>query len=202
MENLENRIKENEDIYKEINDDDEIISEEMEKELNIIRINLEKTEKKEKDKVPYVSKFDVFFYLTFKNKEFVFQIKSDLFDLNKNYTYELIQNIIKKINKKKIIINCENNKYIISLKDIEDYEDKNKKDFYIQNYELKKCNKKNFFPKMDSISFSSKVLLNNITSKQISLIAKSPLNIMFRAKIETKLEEGDNRYHNYYDDEI
>ena len=32
-------------------------------------------------------------------------------------------------------------------------------------------------------------------------MVKNPLNIMLREKIETKLEEGDNKYQNYYDDE-
>ena len=197
MEKLENRIIEKEGFCQEENDE-EIFSEEFEDELNIITKDLEKNEKVE-DKY---SKFDVFFYFTIKNKEFVFQIKSDLFDPQKQYTYELIKNIIKKINEKKIIINYDNTKYFVSLKDIEDYEDKNNIDFYIKNYEFKQCNKNNFVPKNDIESFSSESLLKNIDSKKISFIAKNPLNIMVREKIETNLEEGDNKYQNYYDDEI
>ena len=196
MEKLENKVKENEEILKDIND--EIISEEFEKELKIITKDLEKNGKFE-DKF---SKFDVFFYFTVENKEFVFQIKSDLFDLNKNYTYELMKNIVKKINEKKLFINSDNTKYIISLKDLEDHEDKNNKDFYIKNYEFKQCNKKNFVPKIDGESFSAESLLKNIDSKKISFIAKNPLNIMLREKNETKVKEGDNKYQNYYDDEI
>ena len=199
MEELENRKKENEDFYKAINDD-EIVSEEFENELNTNIKNLEIYEKRE-DKF---SKFQVFFYFTIKNKEYVFQIKSDLFNINKQYIYELIQNIVKKINEKRIIINCEDTKYIVSLKDIDinDYEDKNNKDFYIKNYELKQCNKKNYIPKFKSKSFCSESLLKNIDNKQISFMAKNPLNIMLREKNETKLEEGDNKYQNYYDDEM
>ena len=196
MEKLENRLKENEDIFQEINDG-EFFSEEFEKELNIITKDLEKNEKQETK----FSKFDVFFYFTIKKKEFVFQIKSDLFDLDKQYTYELIQNIVKKINEKKITINLDNIKYILSLKDIEYNEGKNNKDFYIKNYEFKQCNKDNFVPIKDREAFSSKSLLKNIDSKKISFMAKNPLNIMLREKIETKLEEGDNKYQNYYDDE-
>jgi len=196
MEKLENRIKENEDYIKDINDDG-VVSEEFENELNIIAKDLKN--EKEKDKF---SKFNVFFYFTIKNKEFVIQIKSDLFDLNKQYTYELLQNIVKKINEKRITINCDNTKYILSLKDIEDYEDNNNKYFYSQNYEFKQCNKQNFIPKNDGIIYSSESLLNNLDSKQISFMAKNPLNIMLREKIETKIEEGENKYQNYYDDEF
>ena len=196
MEKLENRIIEDEDIYKEIND--EIVSEEFENELNVITKNLEKNEIKEEK----FSKFDVFFYFTINKKEFVFQIKSDLFNLNKQYTYELLQNIVKKINKKNIIINCDNIKYILSLKDMEIPENENNKDFYIKNYEFKQCNKKNFVPKKDSKSYFSESLLKNMDNKIISFIAKNPLNIMLRENIETKVEEGDNKYQNYYDDDI
>ena len=97
-----------------------------------------------------------FSILQLKKKEFVFQIKSDFFYLDKQYTYELIQNIVKKINGKKITINLDNIKYILSLKDIEDKEGKNNKDFYIKNYEFKQCNKDNFVPIKDSEAFSSK----------------------------------------------
>ena len=196
MEKLENRIKENEDYYKDINDD-KVVSEEFENELNIITKDLKN--EKEKDKF---SKFNVFFYFTIGKKEFVVQIKSDLFDLNKQYTYELIQNIVKKINEKKITINCDNTKYIVSLKDIEDYEGNEDKDFYIKNYEFKQCDNKNFIPKKEGKIFSSESFLKNIDSKQISFMAKNPLNIMLREKNETKIEEGEYKYQNYYDDEI
>ena len=197
MEKLENRIKENGKFYTEISDD-EIVSEEFENELNETTKDLQINEIKE----VVFSKFIVFFYFTIKNKEFVFQIKSDLFNINKQYTYELIQNIVKKINEKNIIINCEKTKYIISLKDIDDYINKNNKDFYINNYEFKQCNKKNFIPNPENQSFSSETLLKNINNKRISFIARNPLNIMLREKEESELEEGNNKYQNYFDDEI
>ena len=197
MEKLENRIKENGKFYTEISDD-EIVSEEFEDELNETTKDLQINEIKE----VVFSKFIVFFYFTIKNRGFVFRIKSDLFNINKQYAYELIQNIVKKINEKNIIINCEKSKYIISLKDIDDYKNNNNKDFYINNYELKQCNKKNFIPNPENQSFSSETLLKNINNKRISFIARNPLNIMLREKEETELEEGNNKYQNYFDDEI
>lgn len=195
MEELENKLKENEEYLQDPNID--TISDEFENELNELTKNLGISEKK----VEKYIKYDVFFHFTIKNKDFVFQIKSDLFNLNEQYAYELIQNIVEKINEKKIIINYNNTKYNISLKDCEDDEKRKNKDFYIKNYEFKPCNKKNFIPKKDSESFPSDTLLKNFDSKKISFIAKSPLNIMIREKMETTKEEGDNKYQNYYDED-
>ena len=99
MEELENKLKENEEYLQDPNID--IISDEFENELNELTKNLGISEKK----VEKYIKFDVFFHFTIKNKDFVFQIKSDLFNLDEQYAYELIQNIVEKINEKKIIIN-------------------------------------------------------------------------------------------------
>ena len=201
MEELENRRKENEELLEEINS--EVVSDEFETELNEISKNL---------RIPdyfgdKYTKFNVYFWFTFKNKEFVFKIKSDSFNINGQYTYELIENIVKIINKKNIVINHKNIKYIVSLKDYhevkEEDEDEleNKRDFYIKNYELKHCNKRDYTPKFDKESFPSQFLLNNINSKKISFIIKNPFNIMFREKTESNKEEGNNKYENYYDEE-
>ena len=90
----------------------------------------------------------------------------------------MIKNIVKQINNKNIIINFNSKDYIVSLKDIEDDDD----DFYIKNYELKPCKKKNFMPKNDCPSYSSYSLLKNIEKENISFISKLPLNIMIREK--------------------
>ena len=73
------------------------------------------------------------------SKEFIFPIQTDFFNIKEEYGYDLIKNIIKKINEKKLIVENNSIKYIISLKDCED---ENNKEFYIKNYELKLCKKK------------------------------------------------------------
>lgn len=197
MEELENRRKESDDLFHEINS--ESVSDEFENELNEITKYFGISE----DFGDKFTKFDIYFYFTFKNKEFVFKIESDLFNINSQYSYELIENIVGKINKKKIIINHNKIKYNVSLKDCHDdeYEEENKRDFYIKNYELNNSNKSSFNPKFDSDIFSSQFLLNNINSKKIYFLVKNPLNIMFREKYESDKEEGDNKYQNYYDEE-
>ena len=147
------------------------------------------------------AKFDVFFNFTIQKKEFVFQIKSDLFNLNRQYSYELIKNIVKKINEKNITINHNNTNYIVSLKDCDDSEEENDMNFYSRNYELKPVNKINFTSKKESENYSPESLLKNIDNKKISFIVKNSFNIMFREKNESNKEEGDNKYSSYYDDD-
>ncbi len=195
MEELENKLKEKEEYLEELNS--EIISDEFENELNDITKNLGIADKK----VEKYRKFDVFFYFKIKNKDFIVQIKSDFFNLNDQYVYELLQNIVKKINEKNIIIIYDNNKYIISLKDCEENKEGNNKDFYIKNYEFKPCNKNNFFPDVESENFPSDILLKNIDSKKINFMVKSPLNIMIREKMDTNKEEGDNKYQKYFEED-
>ena len=126
-----------------------------------------------------VKNYNIYFYLSLdKENSFIFPIKSEYFKINKQYTYELIKNIVKQINNKNIIINFNSKDYIVSLKDIEDDDN----DFYIKNYELKPCKKKNFMPKNDCPSYSSYSLLKNIEKENISFISKLPLNIMIREK--------------------
>ena len=133
-------------------------------------------------KIWIIKKYKIYFYLNLNNNSFFFPIISDNFIINKQYIYELIKNIVKKINEKNITINFKNNNYIISLRDRED--DANF-EFYIKNYELKPCKKKNFVPKNDYPSFSSSSLLKNIENENISFICKNSLNIMLREKYET-----------------
>jgi len=127
-----------------------------------------------------VKNYNIYFYLNLnKENSFIFPIKSDFFKINKQYIYELIKNIVKKINNENINIKYNSKDYIISLKDIEDDDDI---DFYIKNYELKPCKKKNFMPKSDCPSYSSSSLLKNIEKENISFVSKLPLNIMVREK--------------------
>ena len=133
-------------------------------------------------------------------KEFIFPIESDLLDIDKQYGYDLIENIINKINNESFIINNNSKKYIISLKSCEN--DNNKKKFYIKNYELRFCNKKNMKPKNDLPAFSLCNILKNISDERISFISKYSLNIMLIEKFEdniTKkniLEEDDENNEN------
>ena len=188
MDKLTENIKENnEDIYEK----DEFDNFETENEIQ----QFAKIQNHEEKSII----FEAYFYFTIEDKEFIFPIQSNLFNINAQYIYELIENIVKTINEKNIIINYNNNDYIISLKDLEDSEDQNNNDFYIENYELKPCKKKNFFPKMDLPSFSPKSLLKNIENKKLSFIVKNPLNIMIREKSEINKEENSNKYQNYYD---
>ena len=191
MEELENKRKESTDYLNEINE--EISLDDFKNELNDMRPSETFQDK--------FSKFDVFFNFTIQKKEFVFQIKSDLFNLNRQYSYELIKNIVKKINEKNITINQNNTNYIVSLKDFDDSEEENNMDFYSRNYELKPINKINFTSIKESENYSSDSLLKNIDNKKISFVVKNSFNIMFREKNESNIEEGDNKYSSYYDDD-
>ena len=130
----------------------------------------------------YLKNYKIYFYLKLNKDKFIFPIITDYFNVNTQYIYDLIKNIVKKINDKNIIINCNNNNYIVSLRDIEDDENM---DFYINNYELRPSKKKNFIPKSDCPSFSSSSLLKNIENENISFISKNSLNIMLREKDES-----------------
>lgn len=192
MEELENKRKES---LEEINE--EISLDEFENELCEMTKNFRISDNFQDKFV----KFDIFFCFTIQKKEFIFQIKSDLFNVNRQYSYELIKNIVKKINEKNITINHNNTTYVVSLKECQDSEEENDTDFYIKNYELKPINNNNFTPKEDSGNYLSKTLLKNIDSKKINFVSKNTFNIMLREKNETNKEEGDNKYSSYYDDE-
>ena len=192
MEELENKRKES---LEEINE--EISFDEFEDELCEMTKNFRISDNFQDKFV----KFDIFFCFTIQKKEFIFQIKSDLFNVNRQYSYELIKNIVKKINEKNITINHNNTTYSVSLKECQDSEEENDTDFYIKNYELKPINNNNFTPKEDSGNYLSKTLLKNIDSKKINFVSKNTFNIMLREKNETNKEEGDNKYSSYYDDE-
>ena len=185
MDELKNK-SEDDEYFKELNDGNEFDEFENELDCNSQKLNLDK---KNVDKY---FKFNIYFYFKLdENNEYIFPIQSDIFNKSKQYVHELIKNIIKKINEKNIVINFNNVDYIVSLKDTEDDDD----DFYIKNYELKPCKKKNFKPKDDCPSFSSNSLLENVDNKLISFISKNSLNVMIREKFE------ENNKYQYYDDE-
>ena len=141
MEVLKNRMKEK--IEEKIFEDDDLI-EFKDKAYELRKSNV--SNKNIKD-FNIIKKYKIYFYLKLNNNSYIFPIISDNFFINKQYVYELIKNIVKKINEKNITINFNNNNYIISLRDIE--EDDANFEFYIKNYELKPCKKKNCTPKID-----------------------------------------------------
>ena len=185
MDELKNK-SEDDEYFKDLNDGNEFDEFENELDCNSKKLNLDK---KNVDKY---FKFNIYFYFKLdENNEYIFPIQSDIFNKSKQYVHELIKNIIKKINEKNIVINFNNVDYIVSLKDTEDED----VDFYIKNYELKPCKKKNFKPKDDCPSFSSNSLLENVDNKLISFISKNSLNVMIREKFE------ENNKYQYDDDE-
>jgi hypothetical protein len=188
MDELLSKLRENE--QKEIYDETDDLSEFDGDELNISNNN--------QNNFIQFKQYNVYCYFNInKDNSFIFPIKTDLFNINKQYIYELIKSVVKKINNEKIVITNNSTKYIISLKDVEDDENI---DFYIKNYEIKPCKKKNFMPKDDSPSYSSYSLLNNIEKENISFILKNPLNIMLREKYEINEEENKSKYN--IDDEF
>lgn len=122
-------------------------------------------------------KFEVYFYIKLDNEEnIIIPIESDLLNINKQCVSDLIKNIVKTINNNSLTIKHNLTEYLISLKDCENSEDD--EHFYIKNYELRPCKKKNLMPKYDLPFFSPVSLLSTIVDEKISFISKNPLNIM------------------------
>lgn len=121
--------------------------------------------------------FKVYFYIKLEDSNtFIFPIKSDLLNINKQCVNDLIKNIVKKINDSCFIIKYNSNEYNLSLRENENFnEDPN---FYINNYELRQCKKKTLTPKFDLPQFCPNDSLSNIIKEKISFISKNPLNIM------------------------
>ena len=109
-------------------DEDEIFEYEIYDDSNI----LNETTNFYEDKSENLNTFNVYFYLKLNKKsENIFLIESDELNLDTQCVSDLIINIVKKINYKKIIINNENNEFILSLKEYEN------NDCYNNNYELR-----------------------------------------------------------------
>ena len=189
------------DKLKDLIEKGESVNEEIDfEELENVSIENEDIEK-DKMCINELNKYNVYFYFTIKDKEFVFPFVSDIFNIYEDNVNKLIKNIVEKINEKRISIKVDNIDYIVSLKKCEESE--NEEDFYAKNYEIKPCKKKNFRPKLDSPSFSPKSLLKYIDNEKISFISKCPLNIMLREKMEINEieEEGDNKYQFLFDED-
>jgi hypothetical protein len=144
-----------------------------------------------------MKKFKVYFYINLNQKhEYNFFIESDLLNINNQYGYDLIKNIIKKINNESLVINNDSKNFIMSLKDCENEDD----NFYINNFELRKCKKKTLKPNKELPPFSSKLLLNSIIDDNISLICKNNIYIMLIEKyndIDEKKYDNDGFFENH-----
>ena len=160
--------------YDEFNEDDDI-------NIGISNINDYKIKNN-------IKKFKVYFYFNLNEKnEYIFPFESDLLNIDNQYGYDLIQNIIKKINNESLVINYDSKDYILSVKENQNDDTKN---FYINNFEIRKCKKKTFKPKDDVSPFSPELLLNNILDDTISFICKNNIYIILIEKFDDDIEEG------------
>jgi hypothetical protein len=160
--------------YDEFNEDDDI-------NIGISNINDYKIKNN-------IKKFKVYFYFNLNEKnEYIFPFESDLLNIDNQYGYDLIQNIIKKINNESLVINYDSKDYILSVKENQNDDIKN---FYINNFEIRKCKKKTFKPKDDVPPFSPELLLNNILDDTISFICKNNIYIILIEKFDDDIEEG------------
>lgn len=136
-------------------------------------------------------KFEVYFYIKLDNEgNIIIPIESDLLNINKQCVSDLIKNIVKTINNNSFTIKYNSSEYLISLKDCEYSEDN--EHFYINNYELRQCKKKNLMPKYDLPFFSPVSLLSTIVDEKISFISKNPLNIMLINNFKDFNDYNDN----------
>ena len=122
-------------------------------------------------KTNIIKRFNVYFYFNLsKNKKYSFNLNTDEFKADEFHIYNLIKYIVKKINDSNIIIINNNDKYSVSLKDI----DEENIDFYINNYAIKPFE---FWKKNDCQSYSPKEMIKSINEDKISFFSKNPLNI-------------------------
>jgi hypothetical protein len=194
-----------EELTKEIKEYDKQFKEEIIEENFYDDFNYEENTNifyKEKNKVNDNKKFTVYFYLELnKNNYYIFPIESDLLNINTQYGYDLIENIINKINNKSIVVNNNSMQYIFSLKNCEN---NNNKNFYMENYELRLC-KKNLKPNFELPPFFSSILLKNILNEKLSLICHNNLYIMLLEKEGDDHEnenEKENENNNEKEDKI
>ena len=171
-----------EELTREIKEYDKLVKEEILEENCYDEFKYNENEKinyNNKDITNNTKIFTVYFYLELnKNNTYIFPIESDLLNINTQYGYDLIENIIYKINNQSMIINNNSKQYIFSLKNCQN----SNKNFYVENYELRLCKKNELKPKFDLPPFSPSVSLKNILNEKISLICKNSLYIMLLEK--------------------
>ena len=131
-----------------------------------------------------LNSFNVYFYYKINEKnENNFLIESDDLNIENQCVSDLIYNIVKKINSKKIIINFENNEFILSLKEYENIE------LYNNNYELRLYDKISHIPNYDNPCFSPELLLDELIAEDICFVVKKSTNIKLLGKFD---EEAKN----------
>ena len=128
-----------------------------------------------------IKKFNIFFYFEFnKRKQFIIPISTESFNVNNIHVIDVIKYIIYKINNSNIIVKYNDDDYSISLKDLEDDDDeKEKMDFYNDNYEIKPYE---FWAKNNSTSYCTSSLLSTINEENITFVSKNTLNVMLMKK--------------------
>ena len=129
------------------------------------------------DKLENLNSFNVYFYLKINEKnENIFLIESDDLNIDNQCVSDLIFNIVKKINSKKIIINYENKELILFLKEYENI------DFYKNNYEIRPYEKSSNSNKDNHLCFSPDSMLDELIGQEICLIVKNQNNIKLSEK--------------------
>ena len=128
-----------------------------------------------------LNSFNVYFYYKINEKnENNFLIESDDLNIENQCVSDLIYNIVKKINSKKIIINFENNEFILSLKEYENIE------LYNNNYELRLYDKISHIPNYDNPCFSPELLLDELIAEDICFVVKKSSNIKLLEKFDNE----------------
>ena len=138
----------------------------------------------------YLKKFKIYCYLKINNNEYIFPIETDCFNIRKQCVFDLIRNIIKIINSNRIGIIHNSIKYIVYLKDCEN---KNNKEFYNKNYELRKFSKNTLKPKDDFPCYYINSSLENLINEKICFVSKNSLNIMLYEKYDDYAENEESK---------
>lgn len=165
-----NQKKNEEEIFESDDEDEDILSSDSFCEINN---DMNKEIKKETKKKQFI----VNFYLYTNKTEQIFPIESDFFDLDNQTVSDLIENITKKINEEKIVIEIKSRQYDLILK-----ENNEKNNFYIENYEIRQC-EDGFKPDYKLESYSPELKLKNIINQNICFTSKNNMNILLREKI-------------------
>ena len=127
-----------------------------------------------------IKKFNIYFHLAFnRDKKYIIYISTESFIINNTHVSELIEFIVHRINNANISIKYENIDYLISLKDTEENDEKEKFEFYNNNYEIKSYD---YLTRNNTHSYCSTDLLKSINEENIILSSKDELNILIRKK--------------------
>ena len=167
----ESKIKDN--IEQEFCDEDDYLS-------DFEEYNIGDEDKTINNEFNPIKKFNIYFHFSFnKKRKYLIRICQESFNANNTSIYDLIEYIVHKINNANICIKYNNIDYSISLKNIDESDEKEKLEFYKNNYEIKPYN---FLTKNNGNNYSSISLLKSIEDDNITLFSKNELNIMIMKK--------------------